>query len=155
MKKILHIFLLLVAFSFLTNGISSIHADRKAILIVDPELSYQTIEGFGAFNTISFWKNEDYDKKIDFLANDMGLSMIRLEFPPTFRPEKNGDYNLDGKVFGGPDLQHNFNDVRELHKRGINKFIASIWSPPAWMKTLNSDGKGPTAIKGGSLRNDE
>lgn len=84
----------------------------------------------------------------------MGLSILRLEFPPTFQAEKNGDFNLNGKVFGGPDLQHNFRDVRELHKKGVDKFIASIWSPPAWMKTLNTDGKGPTTIKGGSLRND-
>ena len=58
-------------------------------LSVDTTIAYQVIEGFGAFNTLSFWK-EDYGRKIDFLANDMGLSIFRFELPPTFQPVKGG-----------------------------------------------------------------
>lgn len=123
-------------------------------LRIDPDTVYQTIEGFGAFNTIRFWRDETYDNKYDLIANDLGLSILRLELPPTFQPEKGGEYDLNARVFGGPDLQQNFADVRGLHKHGVNKFIASIWSPPAWMKTLNKEGKGPTTILGGSLRED-
>lgn len=36
----------------------------------------------------------------------------------------------------------------------MKKFIATIWSPPAWMKTENEEGKGPTNNKGGHLRDD-
>ena len=153
MNKLFLYFLIVAAASF-TGSISPVPAGQTAVLTIEPDVTFQTIEGFGAFNTISFWKDDDYEKKIDFLAGDMGLSILRLEFPPTFQPDKKGDYDLNGKVFGGPDLQHNFRDVRELHKKGINKFIASIWSPPAWMKTLNSDGKGPSVNKGGSLKSD-
>ena len=61
-------------------------------LSVDTTIAYQVIEGFGAFNTLSFWK-EDYGRKIDFLANDMGLSIFRFELPPTFQPVKGGPYD--------------------------------------------------------------
>ena len=119
-----------------------------------PDTTYQTMEGFGAFNTLSFWKDESYNNKLDMVANDLGLSILRLELPPTFHAVQDSAYNLKGWVFGGPTLWDNFRDVRELHKRGVDKFIASIWSPPAWMKTLNSKGEGPTTALGGSLRED-
>ena len=128
---------------------------RQGISIsYDPDSTYQTMEGFGAFNTLSFWKNESYDNKLDMVAEDLGLSIMRFELPPTFHAVQDSAYNLKGWVFGGPTLADNFRDVRELHKRGVNKFIATIWSPPAWMKTLNSKGEGPTTILGGSLRED-
>ena len=129
-------------------------AQEKVTITIDTGKAFQTIEGFGAFNTISQWRHETAEKKYDLLANDLGLSMLRFELPPTFQPAKDSDYNTRGEVFGGPDLQHNFQDVRELKKRGITKFIATIWSPPAWMKTLNKEGKGPTTSDGGSLRED-
>ncbi len=130
-------------------------AQNQITLTIDTNKVFQTIEGFGAFNTISQWKKESPSAKYDLLANDLGLSILRFELPPTFRSKEDSDYNLNGEVFGGPDLQHNFKDVRELHERGVTKFIASIWSPPAWMKTLNKDGKGPTTINGGRLRSDK
>ncbi len=125
-----------------------------AALSFDPDSTYQTIEGFGAFNTLSFWKDEPYAQKLDMVTGDLGLSIMRFELPPTFHGKKDSAYNLDGWVFGGPTLGDNFRDVRELHKRGVNKFIASIWSPPAWMKTKNSEGEGPTTKLGGNLRED-
>lgn len=138
-------------------SVSSINAnppEPSVKLSIDQNKTYQTIEGFGAFNTMSFWADTPYNEKYDFVADDMGLSIMRFELPPTFQEEKGGEYNRSGKVFGGPDLQQNFKDVRELHKRGVNKFIATIWSPPAYMKTKNKDGEGPTTIKGGHLRED-
>ncbi len=119
-----------------------------------PDSTLQTMEGFGAFNTLSFWKNESYDNKLDMVVGDLGLSILRLELPPTFHAVRDSAYNPDGWVFGGPTLQDNFRDVRELHKRGVDKFIATIWSPPAWMKTPNSKGEGPSTESGGSLRED-
>jgi glucuronoarabinoxylan endo-1,4-beta-xylanase len=121
---------------------------------MDPDSTYQTMEGFGAFNTLSFWKDESYENKLDMITQDLGLSIMRFELPPTFHAVRDSAYNLRGWVFGGPTLEDNFRDVRELHKRGVNKFIATIWSPPAWMKTKNSKGEGPTTVLGGSLRED-
>jgi len=128
--------------------------NADAVISYNPDTTYQVMEGFGAFNTLSFWKDETYANKLDMVATDLGLSIMRFELPPTFHAEKDSGYNLEGSVFGGPTLEDNFRDVKELHKRGVNKFIATIWSPPAWMKTLNSKGEGPTTNFGGSLRED-
>jgi O-glycosyl hydrolase len=129
-------------------------AQEKVTITIDTGKTFQTIEGFGAFNTISQWRHETAEKKYDMLAGDLGLSILRFELPPTFQPVQDSSYDLRGKVFGGPDLQHNFEDVRQLRNRGVTKFIATIWSPPAWMKTLNKEGKGPTTSNGGHLRED-
>ncbi len=143
------IFFLLFSFLLSFSSDAQTHAIK-----VDTNKTYQTMEGFGAFNTLSFWKNISNEKKFSMVVNDLGLSIMRFELAPTFQPTKNGSYNLKGIVFGGPDIEHNFEDVKALSKLGVKKFIASIWSPPSWMKTLNADGRGPTTIKGGSLRED-
>jgi len=124
-------------------------------LVIDTTISYQVMDGFGAFNTLSFWNNTTYEKKIDTLVNDLGLSIMRFELAPTFKGSKGSQYNIDGQVFGGPTIRNNFNDAKALKLRGVNKFIASVWSPPAWMKTLNSKGEGPTTNLGGALREDK
>ncbi|MDD4227560.1 MAG: glycoside hydrolase [Mariniphaga sp.] len=138
---------------FILSGCKT-YPESSAQLSIQEDQTYQTMEGFGAFNTLSFWDHATYEEKYDLLAHDMGLSIMRFELPPTFQEEKGGDYNMNGKVFGGPDLQQNFKDVRELNKRGVEKFIATVWSPPAWMKTLNRQGEGPTTNYGGNLRED-
>jgi O-glycosyl hydrolase len=130
------------------------YAQSNATIRLAADTTFQTIEGFGAFNTLSFWRDKSDTAKYRFVAEDLGLSIMRFELPPTFRPRQDSAYDPNGKVFGGPDMQHNFKDVRGLHQLGIDKFIASIWSPPAWMKTLNEDHGGPSTIKGGSLRED-
>lgn len=107
--------------------------------------AYQKIEGFGAFNTIAMWvdnNDKTYSQIMDSIVYDLGLSMLRLELPPTFQPAEGGSYNKTGNVFGGWTMDANFKDVRELHRRGVDKFIATVWSPPAWMKTNGSEYNG-------------
>jgi glucuronoarabinoxylan endo-1,4-beta-xylanase len=121
-------------------------------LSVDDSKTYQVIEGFGAFNTVSFWKDRPRNLNLEFIAKDLGLTMLRFELPPTFQDKKDGNFNLNGEVFGGPTIEQNFEDAVELHKLGVSKFIASVWSPPAWMKTVNANGKEPTTVNGGHLK---
>lgn len=63
MKEKLFVFLLLATATSLTGSISVDPAEQQAALTIDPDVTFQTIQGFGAFNTISFWKDEDYEKK--------------------------------------------------------------------------------------------
>jgi len=145
--------ILLLAANVLFSPWAAIGQENTS-LTIDEQKTFQVIEGFGAFNTLSFWQNRSDTAKYRLLADDLGLSMMRFELPPTFCPSKDSSYDLNGRVFGGPDMQHNFKDVRGLQKYGIKKFIASIWSPPAWMKTRNKDHQGPTTSNGGHLRKD-
>lgn len=122
---------------------------------IDSTINYQIMDGFGAFNTLSFWKDISYEYKIDTLVNDLGLSIMRFELGPSFKESIDSQYNIDGRVFGGPTIRNNFNDAKALFQHGVKKFVATVWSPPAWMKTLNSKGQGPTTNYGGSLREDK
>jgi len=115
---------------------------------VDTNKTFQVMEGFGGFNNLEAWKNKSDEEKCNFLVNDLGLSIMRFELPPSFQPVKDSAFTLKGEVFGGPLLEDNFKTIRILHKLGVKKFIATIWSPPAWMKTNNS------TKNGGNLRSD-
>ena len=78
---------------------------------------------------------------------DLGVSIIRDEVPTNFEyTNDNADpfvtdlskYNLNTAIAGehnplGTRLQF-FKDAKAA---GINTFIASVWSPPYWMKTNN------------------
>lgn len=39
---------------------------------------FQRMEGFGAFNTLSFWKGKPDADKYSLIVNDLGLTMMRL-----------------------------------------------------------------------------
>ncbi len=139
---------------WLSYGTFTASSQTRSVLTIDQTKTFQKIEGFGAFNTLNGWKGKSDAYKYDLIVNDLGLSIMRFELPPSFQSAKDSSYNLNGNVFGTGDLQHAFQSVRELKKLGVKKFIASIWSPPAWMKTKNDEGKGPSTNKGGSLRSD-
>lgn len=37
--------------------------------------------------------------------------------------------------------------MNEARKRGVETFMSTVWSPPAWMKTTNEDNKRWTSKK--------
>src|SRR5450432_3763273 len=91
---------------------------------VDTNKTFQVMEGFGGFNNLEAWKNKSDEEKCNFLVNDLGLSIMRFELPPSFQPVKDSAFTLKGEVFGGPLLEDNFKTIRILHKLGVKKFIA-------------------------------
>ncbi len=112
---------------------------------------YQVIEGFGGFNTIqnegNNW-NATLPEKYNVLAYDLGITVLRHELDPRFWEQEEESFNVNAPVFGGQSISGNFQDCQELNQRGIDKFIASVWSPPAWMKTNQS------TYNGGRLKTD-
>ncbi len=127
-----------------TNPISevdNIDDSTATEIFIDIHREYQTIEGFGGFNTIQFEENNwnvTLQEKYDILAYDLGLTVLRHEIDPGFWEREDEPFNVHASVFGGHSIYSNFQDAKELHQRGIDKFIASVWSPPAWMKTNQS-----------------
>lgn len=104
---------------------------------------YQVIEGFGCSQACDVYGFEVYnfpkrDEVLDLLfsqENGIGLSILRAEVGaglnlPTIEPQ-DGVWNFDPSI----------GDVwvmNEAKKRGVNKIISTVWSPPVWMKTNNS-----------------
>lgn len=126
-------------------------------------LEKQTIDGFGgsgafrqAANLMAYPETER-ELILDLLFSQekgIGLSIVRniigdggdwgqlIDGPtPSIEPQE-GVWNWTGD-------EDQIWLMNEAKKRGCTKFVSTVWSPPAWMKTNNS------VLKGGALRPDK
>lgn len=126
-----------------------------AVLRIDPSITYQTIDGFGGtlsgssaylFMKMSAEERTAALKELFDPKEGIGLESIRLSIGAS-------DFSMDLYTYCDEEGIENF-AIPEIDKRdllpvlkeiiAINpnvKFMASPWSPPAWMKTsknLNS-----------------
>lgn len=96
---------------------------------LDPSKRFQTIRGFGTFQ---FSDRQNY---IHYYANDLGASAVRIglinnQIEPI---NDNNDPNiLDMAAFNYGAFD--FDYYRQLKEKGVETFILTSWSPPAWMK---------------------
>jgi glucuronoarabinoxylan endo-1,4-beta-xylanase len=130
-------------------------------VLVDFDKTYQEVDGFGvhgAFHqarNLRLYPKPDQARMLDILfskQNDgAGFSIIRniigdsgvwgneKDGPiPSIEPEK-GQVNLEGD-------EDQLWFMREAKKRGCDRFVSTVWSPPAWMKTTGD------VASGGSLK---
>lgn len=138
-----------------------------SVINVDPEITYQQMDGFGAsFTDASSWLianvlGEDkrsqlmsrlfsYDDGIgmSFLRQPMGASDFALKMY-TYDDMPDGEEDFQLKHFS---INHDKKYIIPLIKNAMElnpklKVMATPWSPPAWMKTSAS-------LIGGTLRPD-
>ncbi|MFW9598556.1 MAG: hypothetical protein ACMV0Y_11480, partial [Paludibacter sp.] len=96
-------------------------------LNIDTTSTYQTIRGFGT------WKNEY--RHIDLYTQDLGSSAMRIGFVgEQFEPINDNDNPevTDYSKFQKDIIDWNY--LRQLHDKGVEDYILTSWSPPAWMK---------------------
>lgn len=109
---------------------------------------FQTIEGFG---TALYWATPVWvPQTLTMYTQDLGATIMRVALDPNILPNQ---------ITLGPDLQSNINlfnfqgyfpqsnwgvfaNQAVAATNGQMKMIASIWSPPAWMKTNNNQNGG-------------
>ncbi len=130
---------------------------------VNWNIEKQTIDGFGgsgAFHqsaNLMAYPEKERNQILDMLfsqKNGIGLSIVRniigdggdwgkpIDGPtPSIEPQE-GIWNWTGD-------EDQIWLMNEAKKRGCTKFVSTVWSPPAWMKTNNS------VIKGGALSPDK
>ena len=115
---------------------------------VDTARTYQMMEGFGGFGAQNYpWTNGPFtsERFVSDLVEDLGLTIIRDEVPTNLEIENDNDdpqaialsnFNISKNYPGhhrplGTRLQY----LRDLKAANPDiKFIASVWSPPPWMK---------------------
>lgn len=127
------------------------------IVTIDNTKQYQTITGFGGFGTQDVpWSNGPYTSA-DFIKRltDLGVSIIRDEVPTNFEyTNDNADpfvtdlskYNLNTVIAGEHNpLGTRIQFFKDAKAAGINTFVATVWSPPYWMKTNNRVDNGTNA----------
>jgi glucosylceramidase len=130
--------------------------DRKTgvIMEIDPNITYQTIEGFGAsltdtscFNISSMpesMRNDLMTKLFDpvkgigltILRQPIGMSDFNVEYY-TYDDMPEGEEDWELKHFS---IERDKNYIIPLIKQAMNlnkdlKVIAACWTPPIWMKT--------------------
>lgn len=132
-----------------------------ATVTIDGSVEYQVMEGIGGYGSIypSHQKsaNPVYTSQfVDLLINDMGASMIRVQVPPAFEvTNDNGDpNNLDLSKFNltetsGDNCKYRIRSISQevpywkalqqaAQENGEDiRIIATMWSPPWWMKVSN------------------
>ncbi len=90
---------------------------------------YQTMRGFGTFE---FSGKSSY---IPLYTDELGASAVRIGIISNqIEPVNDNDdpqvLNLDGFNYGAFDFDY----FRTLKEKGVETFILTSWSPPAWMK---------------------
>lgn len=101
---------------------------------------YQEIDGFGVSQSADVYADQLYehdqrDRIMDLLFSQedgIGLSILRSEVGsglnmPTINPEKD---TWDFTAYEPEQWVMN-----EARNRGVETFMSTVWSPPAWMKT--------------------
>ena len=111
---------------------------------LDSSVEHQTIEGFGAFGgMVEMWEREKPYHNPTFLyrvLNELGLTITRNEiYPPPCGELQDSNWNKQK-----PFLQA-YQEAAQEYKTPL-KFIASIWSPPAYMKSNGSTKKGGSLL---------
>ena len=119
-------------------------------ITVNAGVTHQTIEGFGGFGAAEVWWEPGpwHDAAfIDLIINDMGSTIVRTQiYWDGEVSNDNGDpTTIDWSGFDfGPDSDNGrqFPYIRDLSAAGLDKLIASVWTPPLWMKLDADDSLG-------------
>lgn len=134
-KKVLSSLLCLGILSNVSLGGVTVKASSNAAN-VSLNRTYQEIDGFGVSQAA--WSNAIYDMEeparseiMDLLFTEEGidLDIFRGEIFPDFAPAL-GEYDFTQR-------QDQAWVMKEAKARGVDKIVATTWSPPAWMKTNN------------------
>lgn len=113
-------------------------AAREVAVTVDAQNSHQTIQGFGTM-WIEWGDRPEYHDPgfYDLAVNDLGLSILRI-FSPDDEEVANDDndpnhFNWPG--FNCFELNKRMTFAQEFQKRGVKRFLLTVMSPTAFLKT--------------------
>ncbi|MFO7956720.1 MAG: ankyrin repeat domain-containing protein, partial [Candidatus Brocadiia bacterium] len=124
---------------------------RNVSVAIDPGVGHQVMEGFGGCLTTWVAQTPYLDPEFyDLLVYDLGVSVVRCPLAASFEPLNDDDDpdRFDWDKFNPDAMAPRMAFVRDFHKRGVETFTASLWSPPRWQKTNRA------TFHGGHLRPD-
>lgn len=116
-------------------------ASGAATVTVEPSVSYQVMDGFGAHGAMDVWWSSGpfyNDQFLEWVLDDLGMTIFRNEYYP--------DESTNAMGYGASQWQKQLPYLRAVKQaadqRGIEvKFMATLWSPPGGMK-YNQQTKG-------------
>ena len=109
----------------------AIHANSQNSITVNTAQSYQTVTGIGS---MALTKDE---------VDDLECTSMRFDMSPEYNSglEMSGNDNNDPNSLDLSKFKHDDEIVAKAlyaKSKGVNLFIASVWSPPGWMKDMSS-----------------
>jgi O-glycosyl hydrolase len=119
-------------------------------VVVDLGVRFQTIDGLGGFGPAKPWWEDPphFDARyLDRIVGELGTSVVRTQLYWDFEPANDDDnprhlepgrFNLRPDSGNGKQLAF----IRAVGARGV-KVIASVWTPPVWMKRDPDDRPAP------------
>lgn len=133
-----------------SGSITAGSSELDTKIVVDPKVPLQTIEGLGFFGGAGlFWEPGPYvDERHIGLVRELGASMARTQIYWDAEPQNDNDdpFVTNSAAFNfGPDSANGrqFPWIRSLKKAGVRRLIASVWTPPIWMKEGARDDLAP------------
>lgn len=127
----------IIVLYFLIQGMIGVRS-----IEIDGAKRYQRIDGFGGSGAYYEWLlrslREPYrTEAVDLLFSDLGVNIYRLRAWTKIEIMNDDDdpNNFNWEVYNFTVDQDQVWNAIEAKKRGVTKFIASVWSPPAWMKS--------------------
>lgn len=128
---------------------------EQATVSVNPSTQFQVMQGFGGFGSIRpWWQDGPFynDAFLDLLLNDLGVTILRDNVPIGFEPSNENDdpndldlskFNISEDIPGvDSHLGQHLPYLKAMHEAGLEKMIATVWSPPIWMKHNDHRGNG-------------
>jgi glucuronoarabinoxylan endo-1,4-beta-xylanase len=118
---------------------------------IDDTKEFQTIEGFGGFGPAKpWWEGAPYfdEGYLRETVDNLGVTFFRTQIYWDGEPvNDNGDPNiLDATKFkfgSGSDNGKQFPFLKAVSEKGA-KLIATVWTPPVWMKLFDDANRKPT-----------
>ncbi|QHW34727.1 hypothetical protein GZH47_30645 [Paenibacillus rhizovicinus] len=124
--------------------------DEPVSVTIDKTVQYQQIEGFGGFGgSKPGWEAGPYydSQFLNTIVDDLGVTIVRDEVPSNFEQEP-GNWNIDGSLASTSctsqtsALNVHIDYLKALKEKADAagqplKIIASVWSPPYWMKYVH------------------
>ncbi len=143
---------LLAAMVALPLAAQELMAPIPVRVTVSPDQTHQAIEGFGSC-IIDFTDSPAFyadSAMYDRIANDLGMSVLRMSIPQELEAVNDDDdpNHFEWKNFNMHFMERRMRFAQALKKRGVTRFIAATWSPPAFTKTHRA------TVQGGHLRAD-
>jgi glucuronoarabinoxylan endo-1,4-beta-xylanase len=122
----------------------------QATIGIDLNKTHQTIDGFGGFGPKEvWWENGPYydqeylNQTIDNLGATIFRTQIYWDGEPTNDNNDPKVINANGFNFSKTsDNGKQFTFIKDLDTRGA-KIIATVWTPPVWMKLLDDPARIP------------
>jgi glucuronoarabinoxylan endo-1,4-beta-xylanase len=140
-RALLILTLLLAGMLTITLHVQPVKAQpENTTVTVDGSVTYQTIDGFGgagAFyqNYLDGLQEPARTQVANLLFTDLGTSIYRLRVWTGIEPS-NGTFDFNNT---DPDQVWTATQAKD---RGVTQFMASVWTPPAWMKSNGQETNG-------------